>query len=223
MSLRHALLATLTASPMTGYELVKYFDGSVAFVWNAPDSQIYPELRRMERDGLVDVELVPRGQRAQKRRYSISEAGLAELQNWAAELTPYPPERDLYRLKAAHFEQSSYDAARRQLQEHINHYTRALRDWEQMLADLDAHRVPLLRQRLARRPRNEHEAIVSFRRFAFRGEAAKARMEIAWAEEGIALLNDLERRGAALRDDGTARTDRPGTKPPSLPRARKAG
>ncbi|SDT18665.1 PadR family transcriptional regulator [Jiangella sp. DSM 45060] len=198
MSLRHALLATLTAQPMTGYELIKYFDGSIAYVWSAPHSQIYPELRRMERDGLIDADVVPRGDRAQKRVYSINDAGRAELRRWSGELIPYQSERDPYRLKAAHFEQAGYDAARRQLHEHIGHYARALQGWQHMLDDLDARRVSLLRERLSRRPEAEHEAIVAFRKFAFEGEVAKAQMEIDWARKGLALLDDLERRGAPL-------------------------
>ncbi|MEV0792619.1 PadR family transcriptional regulator [Kribbella sp. NPDC050459] len=198
MSLRHALLALLTAEPMTGYELVKYFDGSVAYVWNAPHSQIYPELRRMESEGLLEVAEVPRGQRATKRVYAVKEEGLEELRRWSNELAVHPPERDQYRLRAAHFEFATYEAARRQLQEHLNFYTRALHDWEQMVSDVETRQVPLLIKRLADRPSSEHEAIVAFRRFAFRGEVAKAKCEIAWAEEGLALLDDMERRGVAL-------------------------
>ncbi|MEV4114776.1 PadR family transcriptional regulator [Nonomuraea sp. NPDC049695] len=201
MSLRHALLAMLTAEPMTGYELVKYFDGSVAYVWSAPHSQIYPELRRMERDGLVDVETVPRGEHAKKRVYSINEAGLEEFQRWIRELTPYQPERDVYRLKAAHFEQSTYEAARRQMQEHLNYYTRALQIWKQVLDDVDNRRVSLLRERLAQRPEEEHEAIVAFRKLTFRGQIAKARMEIQWAKDGLALLDELESKGVPLRGE----------------------
>jgi DNA-binding PadR family transcriptional regulator len=195
MSLRHALLAILTAKPMTGYDLVKYFDGTVAHVWSAPHSQIYPELRRMERDGLLDVEVVPRGERAEKRLYIINNLGRAELNGWATELAGYQPERDAYRLRAAHFEFSTYEAARRQLQEHLNHYTHALQEWRQIVGDVEARRVPLLRERLTQRPEPEHDAIVAFKRFAFRGEAAKAEAEVAWAEEGLAILEDLEKRG----------------------------
>jgi DNA-binding PadR family transcriptional regulator len=202
VSLRHALLAILTAKPMTGYDLVKYFDGTVAYVWSAPHSQIYPELRRMERDGLLDVEVVPRGERAEKRVYVINEAGRAELQGWSTELAAYQPERDVYRLRAAHFEFSSYDAARRQLREHLNHYTKALHDWQQMVSDVEALRVPLLQQRLLQRPEPEHEPIVAFKRFAFRGEVAQAETEIAWAEEGLALLDDMEQRGVPLWGQG---------------------
>ncbi|EDV5156957.1 PadR family transcriptional regulator, partial [Salmonella enterica subsp. enterica] len=59
MSLRYALLALLTARPMTGYDLAKSFHVSVGHVWHAPDSQIYPELKRMLADGLVEGESVP--------------------------------------------------------------------------------------------------------------------------------------------------------------------
>jgi PadR family transcriptional regulator AphA len=204
VSLRHALLAILTAKPMTGYDLVKYFDGTINYVWSAPHSQIYPELRRMERDGLLDVKVVPRGERAEKRVYEINEEGLGELRSWSTELAGYQPERDVYRLRAAHFELSTYEAARRQLREHVNHYTKLMRDWQQLVSDLEARRVPLLRERLNRRPEPEHEAIVAFKQFAFRGEVAKAQAEIAWAEEGLELLDDLEARGAQLWGDEVA-------------------
>jgi len=193
---------------MTGYDLVKYFDGSVAYVWSAPHSQIYPELRRMESDGLLDVEVLPRGERAEKRLYVVNDAGLAELRRWSLEPATYLPERDPYRLRAAHFEFASYDAARLQLQEHLNHFTRALHDWEQMVRGVETKRVALLQRRLADRPEPEHEAIQAFRRFAFRGEVAKAKFEIAWAKEGLALLDDLEARGVALWGEGERKPSR---------------
>lgn len=198
MSLRHALLAVLTAEPMTGYDLIRYFDGTVTFVWHAPHSQIYPELRRMEGSGLVEVQVVPRGERAEKRIYSITDAGVSELRAWLADMSPYQQERDLSRLRAAHLEFSTYEAARARLRAHLVHYSQALRTWERMMEDIDALRVPLLRERLNQRPEAEHEAIVAFKRFAFRGEVAKARTEVAWAEEGLALLDDLEKRGVPL-------------------------
>lgn len=209
MSLRHALLAVIAAKPSTGYELVKLFDGSVAYVWSAPHSQIYPELRRMESEGLIDVEVVPRGTRAEKRQYMINDAGFAELHRWSEQPAPYASERDVYRLRAAHFEFGSYESARQQLEGHLQHYTQALRAWEQMVSDLDNRRVPLLQRRLEQRPASEHEAIVAFRRFAFRGEVAKAKAEIAWAREGLKLIDDLERRDVPLWGMATEGPDAP--------------
>jgi PadR family transcriptional regulator, regulator of vanillate utilization len=198
MSLRHALLAVLTSEPMTGYDLVKYFDGSVAFIWNAPHSQIYPELRRMENDGLLHSEIVPRGERAKKRLYGLTEGGYHELHRWSMDVLAYPPVRDPYRLRAAFFEWGSYESARRQLREHINHYTEQLTQWRQMLEDIEAHRVPLLARRLERRPGAEHRAIVEFKRLAFRGEVAKAQAELAWANEALELIDEMENSGSPL-------------------------
>ena len=75
MSLRYALLALLRVGPMSGYDLQKQFSQSVGHVWYAPDSQIYPELRRMEADGLVEAEEQPRGERATRRLYHATDAG----------------------------------------------------------------------------------------------------------------------------------------------------
>jgi PadR family transcriptional regulator, regulator of vanillate utilization len=218
MSLRHALLAVLTAEPMTGYDLVKYFDGTVAFVWNAPHSQIYPELRRMEEAGLLKATEVARGGRATKRVYEISDAGTAELRRWADDVRPLPPERDVARLRAAFFEWgTSYEVARRQLQEHLNHHTESLRQRQQIIEDIDAVRVPLLRRRLERRPEAEHAAILAFKRFAFEGEVARAKSEIAWAKQGLALIDELEASGASLAstDIGRPRRSRRGQRRPA--------
>ncbi|MEO2119555.1 MAG: PadR family transcriptional regulator, partial [Microbacterium sp.] len=67
MSLRYALLALLRVGPLSGYELAKQFTQSVGHVWHAPDSQIYPELRKMEADGLVEAEEQARGERGTRR------------------------------------------------------------------------------------------------------------------------------------------------------------
>jgi PadR family transcriptional regulator, regulatory protein AphA len=66
VSLRHARLGVLKDQPLTGYDLVRHFQGTVGFLWSAPQSQIYPELRRMEAAGLVKATLALRGQRAHR-------------------------------------------------------------------------------------------------------------------------------------------------------------
>jgi hypothetical protein len=40
--------------------------------------------------------------------------------------------------------------------------------------------------------------MTAFKRYEFTGEVALARMEIAWAEDGLALIDDLERCAAPL-------------------------
>src|SRR5215472_6176586 len=137
MSLRHALLALLDATPMTGYTLAKQFDQSAAYVWHAPHSQIYPELRRMEAEGLITGRDEPRGPLGTKRAYALTDTGRAELRHWAETVAPAAPVRDGAYLKATYFEYGSFASARRQFQAHLLHHEELRRKWEAHVAQLE--------------------------------------------------------------------------------------
>jgi PadR family transcriptional regulator AphA len=64
---------------MSGYDLMKTFDSTLAHVWSAKHSQIYPELASMLEDGLVKVR--PAGSRG-RREYSITTSGRQEIVRW---------------------------------------------------------------------------------------------------------------------------------------------
>jgi DNA-binding PadR family transcriptional regulator len=85
MSLSHALLGLLDAGPASGYDLLKRFDESLAFVWQATQSQLYTELGKLDADGLVEVASIgPRG----RKEYAITADGRAELRRWLTETEP---------------------------------------------------------------------------------------------------------------------------------------
>jgi PadR family transcriptional regulator, regulatory protein AphA len=85
MSLRHALLGLLADEPASGYDLLKVFDRSLAFIWPATQSQLYGELNRLADDGLIEVTRVgPRG----RKDYSITNRGRVELEHWILEVEP---------------------------------------------------------------------------------------------------------------------------------------
>jgi len=79
MALKHAVLAALTEGEATGYELSKRFDVSVANFWPASPQQIYRELDRLEKDGMLEARLVEQSSRPNKRIFNVTEAGSAEL------------------------------------------------------------------------------------------------------------------------------------------------
>jgi len=93
MSLKHALLGFINYGPMTGYELKKFFDTSVAHFWNAELSQIYPALKSMESDGLVEMKVEVQEDRPNRKVYSITDQGRHELLGWLAQ----PAEREQVR------------------------------------------------------------------------------------------------------------------------------
>ncbi|WP_308817202.1 PadR family transcriptional regulator [Pseudonocardia alni] len=194
MSLRLAVLALLTARPMTGFDLMRQFDTSVGYLWNAPHTQIYPELRKLEQAGLVEGEDVPRGQKGTKRQYSITNAGVAELRSMMDQIEEPRRERDPYRLKAAYMEWADPEKARAQLTAHLEYFQAATLLYQQQ-HDLIAKRdVALLRDRLANVPADQQDAVIEFKKFAYSGLVRRTRGEVEWAQEGLELLERLARR-----------------------------
>ncbi len=86
MSVRHSLLAVLSAGPMHGYGLKTEFEAATGDVWPLNVGQVYTTLGRLERDGLVTAGADADGQKV----YQITEAGREELGRWFD--TPVPRE-----------------------------------------------------------------------------------------------------------------------------------
>lgn len=192
MSLRSALLALLSSGPLTGYDVVKQFSSSVGHVWHAPDSQIYPELRKMHAEGLLSSRPVPWGSRgATKTEYSITPEGERALRQWQDQLLGYVRERDPAHLKAAYFEWAAPGAAAAQLRAHIEHYRDQRAQALEQIRALEDHTNPTLARRLAANPEDQWERITRFKVFAYEGQVARADQEIAWAERGLRLLEEL--------------------------------
>ena len=194
MSLRHALLGVLKDRPLTGYDLVRQFQGTLGFLWSAPQSQIYPELRRMEAAGLVTATVAPRGQRAQKRIYSVTDAGMAELRRWATDFMPLPAQRDPVHLKAAFFDMAPLDAVREQLRAHVAQYQWRIEQWQARIEAIRGRRAVLIESWLTRQPIDEHESILELKVHALEGLIARARVEITWAREGLVLCDRIQAR-----------------------------
>ena len=77
----------------TGYEIKAFVDKTTRYFWAASYGQIYPELKRLEEQGLVVGRSEPSGGRA-RTVYELTEAGDAALKGWLAS-----DEEDLYELR----------------------------------------------------------------------------------------------------------------------------
>jgi PadR family transcriptional regulator, regulatory protein AphA len=206
VSLRHALLGVIKDTPLTGYDLVRHFQGTVGYVWSAPQSQIYPELRRMEAEGLITAKVAPRGKKAQKRIYSITDAGMQELRRWATDFMPLPAQRDPIMLKAAFFDLGTLESMREQLRAHIAQFQWRMEQWQARVEAIRDRRAELVEVWLTRQPVEEHDNIIQLKIHALEGLIARARAEIGWARNGLALCDEIEaRRANAHPEDSHAR------------------
>ncbi len=80
---KYAVLGILNCIPMSGYDIKKFSDGSIAHFWNDDYARIYPVLKELERDGLVTkVTAQSSPGRPPKNIYSITDGGKEELNKW---------------------------------------------------------------------------------------------------------------------------------------------
>jgi PadR family transcriptional regulator, regulatory protein AphA len=75
------ILGFLSLGPRSGYDIKTVVDRSTRFFWAASYGQIYPELKRLEEEALVEGEDRPNGGRS-RRVYRLTPAGREALHDW---------------------------------------------------------------------------------------------------------------------------------------------
>ena len=190
MSLRYALLGFLTTEPASGYRLAQEFGESMGWFWYASHSQIHPELKRMEDEGLVKGDVDDEDGRG-KKIYSITDAGREQLDIWLCESTEYAPVRDVERIRLIFLDQQPHEVIRKHFEAHRDHYQRLLEIYSEQLREIHQGTFPRLRKRLASQPAESHEYVAGLKAIALHGNVLRARNEIAWADDALLWLDGL--------------------------------
>ena len=80
MDLRDTILGLLSWRPASGYDLKRIISDSEVFYWSGNNNQIYKSLLELQNEGLVTHQVQVQESLPAKKIYSITEKGLAELQ-----------------------------------------------------------------------------------------------------------------------------------------------
>lgn len=101
MSLRYGILGFLSYDKMTGYDLAKAFQSTLANFWHATTSQIYRELSALEKEGLATSEIVYQADRPNKKEYAITPSGRETFRKWlsAGDAAQEPPVKNVFLMK----------------------------------------------------------------------------------------------------------------------------
>src|SRR6476619_1399124 len=75
------ILGMLKLGVPTGYDIKRVIDGSTRFFWTASYGQIYPELKRLRKAGLVTARQEPRG-KVKRTVYELTPKGEEALHEW---------------------------------------------------------------------------------------------------------------------------------------------
>jgi DNA-binding PadR family transcriptional regulator len=158
-TLSYALLSLIARAPLSGYDLLQQMKQRVGPMWPVRHSQIYPELARMEEQGLITYEVVEQVERPAKKVYHLTDAGRQALRQWVTEPTQANTLRDEFILKAYSLwladPQQALARFREQQQEHIQrrgeHEATLARLRQSWGAELDQPRSPLFSSAIALR------------------------------------------------------------------------
>jgi DNA-binding PadR family transcriptional regulator len=89
----------LSLDSMSGYDMKKFFRRNVGLFWNANFSQVYSQLHRLEKEGLVKKTSIIQVGIPNKKVYSLTAKGLEELKSWLAGPLGVPDYRDEFQLR----------------------------------------------------------------------------------------------------------------------------
>jgi DNA-binding PadR family transcriptional regulator len=172
---RFALLGMLTIQPMSGYDIRKNIEASVAHFWSESYGQIYPMLKGLAAEGLVTVKSAGHGPR-NRRVYAITADGRAALQRWLDEPAGREVVRNELLLKLFFARNAPQQASLRHLA--------AYRETQQA----ELHRFRTMERELAHEHRNHPDLphwLITLR-FGIRQSEAGVR----WADEALAQLKN---------------------------------
>lgn len=99
-TLKYAILGLINKKPSTGYDITKEFKKELGNFWRARHSQIYPELNKLEDEGLIEHEVIISGESLEKKVYSIKDKGKKDLFKWLEkDEEMVPTSKDKFRLR----------------------------------------------------------------------------------------------------------------------------
>lgn len=130
----YTLLSVLTRGNFSGYDMMRQIESLRA----AKHSQIYPLLAKMEKEGLVNFEIINQTSKPDKKVYSITEKGINALKNWINTPSNEPPVRDELTMKIYSMWITDRDKAKNLFINRISTYEDKLERYKIKIAKLEA-------------------------------------------------------------------------------------
>lgn len=173
----YALLGLLTFGEKSGYDLWRFADRSIGFIWAPAKSQIYKVLPRLVEMGLAGSRALEQAKRPDKQLYRLTPAGRSVLRAWltAVEVDDEP---DIYLLKIFFGRQAPRAALAAQLAAFRERSAKTLARYEELARQLS---------------RDERNAL-PLHVLALGLQRARATLE--WADAALAEPTDWTRRTA---------------------------
>ncbi|QBD80855.1 PadR family transcriptional regulator [Ktedonosporobacter rubrisoli] len=182
---RYAILGILTIAPMSGYDTKKFTERSMmSSFWNENYAWIYPTLKQLEQEGLVTSSSEKQEGRPDRRLYSLTKQGKAELRRWLGKPASFQQiERNEHLLKLFFADQISPSTTLEQMR--LLH-----EDLAKTLASLEE--TALQAAAAVSRQEPGGHLYSPYRLLVLNYSLQTTRAQLAWCEETIAKLEELQ-------------------------------
>ena len=135
-----AVLGLLSMGPMSGYEMRRMISQSIGHFWSESFGQIYPALKRLTAEGLVEKRTeVKKGQR-ERNVYSLTKAGKKQLKKWAEVPAGVAVPRNELLLKLFFGSHAPVSASRKNVQAFVARQEQALAAYAEVMKGIERRR-----------------------------------------------------------------------------------
>ena len=180
------ILGLLSEGPLTGYDIKKIIDLRFGFFWNESYGQIFPMLKQLSQDHLIelipDVDMSSSSSKREKNYYQITEQGRMTLLNWLEE----PVETETVRFEILLKMYFSNEVDSEVMKKHINAFKLRYLEKLAMLDLFSTELKPLVDLH------NNHEEVLSVINF---GQKVY-RAYVQWSDETLEQLEKKKRGGS---------------------------
>jgi DNA-binding PadR family transcriptional regulator len=172
-----AILGALSLRPMSGYDIRKFVQQHLGYFWKESYGQIYPMLKRMQSQGLVQVRVERQSGKPNRQVYSLAAAGNKEFEKWLAERPAPPSPRNELLLKIFFGHRGRPQDAIRQVEELRSTHQRLLQEYVRVGKWLHTA--------------NAKHPGLPYWLMALDFGARFSQMQVAWSEESLRELKRL--------------------------------
>jgi DNA-binding PadR family transcriptional regulator len=182
---RYVVLGVLTLRPMSGYDIKKFIEGSIANFWRESFGQLYPTLRELTEEGFVTRRVEEQEGKPDRYVYRVTPEGRQALQEWLTEPAESEVPRSELLLKLFFGTEVSTEAS-------LRHIRRRRDELEANLGVLGAIQEQLQGEK--RTAPGLPYWLLTIRQGVLVDEAL-----LTWCDEAEALLRRKTRRGSRAR------------------------
>lgn len=137
--LNYIIIGIVFDTPLTGYDIKKEIEAGIGNFYKASYGRLYPALKKLYDEGLLDMTEQPQGGRA-KKYYQATKLGRAEFLEWLS--LPYDPgSHENLLVKIFFYGELPPDVRKKRLEEYEYHQTVVLHQLEQMEKQLAGEKL----------------------------------------------------------------------------------